>query len=458
LIAFSKGDSLYGMSLSGTAVRRIKRFASTDLGRPAWSPDGGRLAFFYDGSIWGMRADGTDLRKLLALPPAAHSGWSPTWAPDGARIAYPSGDGVSVANVDGTGTTLLVEGNGFQGLKWSPDGTRFVFHRWDPADHDYEIWVMDADGNNQLQLTDNTADDLNPDWAVDGSSLAFVSDRTGNREIFRMLPTGGGQVNLTNTSRNEGNPIWSPRGDRIAFVAAGIWVMPTAGGTPVQVTSTSGDIDWQPVHVTLRVSDITAAFEQTVTVTAQVTGDRAGRTVAIYERPLGASEALVATGTTDTQGRFALNVILRSHTRFRVQLPPDNSHPAGGMAYTTVRVRAKVTGRMVGGYATSGKYRLYHYRASCPRSTTGCPAYQTTVLPNHAGEKVAFTVQWRRNDTWRTVLRFTGALDATSRARFRLIYTDRRIIGAPTRIRVRFAGDNDHDGQTATWSYVKVTL
>ena len=50
----------------------------------------------------------------------------------------------------------------------------------------YEIYVMDNDGGNQRNLTNNPADDRSPSWSPDGKRIAFTSDRDGNREIYVM--------------------------------------------------------------------------------------------------------------------------------------------------------------------------------------------------------------------------------------------------------------------------------
>jgi TolB protein len=74
---------------------------------------------------------------------------------------------------------------------------------------------MDFDGSNQRRLTHNDFDDFAPAWSPNGKTIAFVSDRDGKREIYLMDADGNNQRPLT-----AGNhPQWSPDGQSIIFVS-----------------------------------------------------------------------------------------------------------------------------------------------------------------------------------------------------------------------------------------------
>ena len=77
----------------------------------------------------------------------------------------------------------------------SPEGKiAFVSSR----DGNSDIYVVNADGSGQTNLTNNPADDDRPVWLADGSRVAFVSNRDGNSEIYAMNADGSDQTNLTN--------------------------------------------------------------------------------------------------------------------------------------------------------------------------------------------------------------------------------------------------------------------
>ena len=105
---------------------------------------------------------------------------------------------------------------------WSPDGKRIAFVS--QRDGVSEIYVMDADGGKPQNLTNNPSDDNSPSWSPDGKRIAFSSNRDNRKwrfifEIYIMDADGGNQQNLTNNPLDDQSPSWSPDGKRIVFSA-----------------------------------------------------------------------------------------------------------------------------------------------------------------------------------------------------------------------------------------------
>ena len=84
---------------------------------------------------------------------------------------------------------------------WSPDGRKLAFVS--RRDGNSEIYVINADGSEQENLTQHPARDSHPSWSRDGRKLAFVSRRDGNSEIYVMNADGSGLRNVTRAPSND---------------------------------------------------------------------------------------------------------------------------------------------------------------------------------------------------------------------------------------------------------------
>jgi len=99
---------------------------------------------------------------------------------------------------------------------WSPDGTRLAFQS--NRDGQWEIYTMNVDGSNQTRLTFDAEYDAEPAWEPDGRRIAFVSRRTGGYRIYVMTTDGGNLVQLSNQAYSA-NPTWRSNSDMIAYDA-----------------------------------------------------------------------------------------------------------------------------------------------------------------------------------------------------------------------------------------------
>ena len=119
-----------------------------------------------------------------------------------------------------------------------------------------DIWVMDPDGSNRVNLTSSpSVNDVAPAWSPDHKKIAFQSDMDdGSGEIYVMDDTGGNVVRLTvDVGEADVAPAWSPDGTKIAFesrrdhTVSSIYVMDAANGANViRVTNATPASDQSP--------------------------------------------------------------------------------------------------------------------------------------------------------------------------------------------------------------------
>jgi Tol biopolymer transport system component len=149
--------------------------------RPNWSPDGSKIAFSSsrDGNfeIYTIEPDGSNLTRLTFT--VAQQEDNPNWSPDGRRLAYD-------ACVSATFPC--------------------------PGSPNNEIYAMRADGSVRRRLTNDPSIDWNPAWSPDGREIVFRSDRSPDgTELYKMDANGGNVVQLTIGPFQGGvDPDWQP--------------------------------------------------------------------------------------------------------------------------------------------------------------------------------------------------------------------------------------------------------
>ena len=84
-------------------------------------------------------------------------------------------------------------------------------------DGNYEVYIMNPDGSEQLNLTQHRAQDLEAVWSPTGEQILFVSDRDGVRDLYLMDPDGTHVRRVFKREANRDDPTWAPDGNQIAY-------------------------------------------------------------------------------------------------------------------------------------------------------------------------------------------------------------------------------------------------
>src|SRR5262249_26526557 len=106
----------------------------------------------------------------------------------------------------------------------SPDG-RYVAYEilitdWEADAFRSEIWLAAPAGGEPILIARSPKSNTAPRWSPDGKQLAFLSDRDGRRQVYRVDVRGGEARPVTRAETDVARAEWSPDGRRLAFTAA----------------------------------------------------------------------------------------------------------------------------------------------------------------------------------------------------------------------------------------------
>jgi Tol biopolymer transport system component len=223
---------IYVMDADGSNQTRLTNNPAMDYA-PVWSPDRTKIAFRSNRNghiqIFIMNADGSNQHTLTDYY-LDYAGSSISWSPDGTRITFDIGL-IYVVNTDGTNLTQLTNEYGPDlNPTWSPDGTKIAFESYRGSNGLYnseDIFVVNVDGSNLTQLTHQLWQTYpgatfctTARWSPDNSKISFVTTRSMNYvplKAFVMNADGTNVRYLSSEIPAARQPSWSPDGTKIAF-------------------------------------------------------------------------------------------------------------------------------------------------------------------------------------------------------------------------------------------------
>jgi len=242
-IAFGRREAdgtvdVWTMDANGGSQQRIYDSDSVFLEGMAWRPNGKTL-YLARGYFDGPGNMGLKVVVISAEGPEAQSGlgverlWDrhftyayPAVTLDGGMIAFAHYEGYAIPSrldiytgvmePDGKSVHRIVQLNDEDGIDrnpaWSPDGTAIAWERETAKDSgQFNVWVIDADGNGGTRVTSEPGRQVDPVWSSDGLALIYPSDESGSFQLYMRYAWGDGEaLQLTDGDSNNLNPDVKP--------------------------------------------------------------------------------------------------------------------------------------------------------------------------------------------------------------------------------------------------------
>jgi Tol biopolymer transport system component len=243
------GFRLVGIRPEDGAERSLTEYRWTSVRRFAWLPDGRGLIIaatsqpsplshqiyyvsYPDGKERSITHDLNDYRSMSVsadgesfVTVKVHH-FANIWVAQANNISLSKQISFGVGGYDGS-----------NGVSWTPNGKIVYVSN---VSGTRKIWIMDANGQNPIQLSHGPGEDLHPFVSLNGRHVVYDSDRAGTRNIWRMDMDGGTLRRITQGDREE-DPQISPDGRWVVYTSirsgkVALWKAPVEGCEPVQLT------------------------------------------------------------------------------------------------------------------------------------------------------------------------------------------------------------------------------
>ena len=263
---------VYIMNTDGTKVKNLTNDPSYDA-YPSICPDGKTIVFtstrpvvYGKRNIYTMKTDGTGVKNISESPD--NDDWmakcGPPAAPGGRNrvvfvrdLNWPNGQHeIFVMNDDGTNVRQLTNDPAADLYPSWCGGKLILFASLRPlgGNGGFDIWSVTPDGLQLKNFYGTGHDEVAPSCSPDKSQLLFTRiyfNGPGYSDIFRVKVSGSGEVNLTNTAGYDHFPAWSLDGRKVVFEAPAstndpypkLWVMDAEDGANLRLLTTVPLVD-----------------------------------------------------------------------------------------------------------------------------------------------------------------------------------------------------------------------
>jgi tricorn protease len=209
----SKTPNLWRVPINGGEPKQVTRYTSDAVRFPAMARNGSLIAYLYNGDIYTIHLDGSDIHKVNTI----------------------------IRTDDRVNNTERQTLTTSDGGEMSPDFKQFALMMKGG------IWLMPSNGGTATQLTPNDGHYEDFAWSPDGSKLVTISDRGNQTDVYVIDAKTKALTRITNDAETESDTHYAPDGKSVSFVKAGpqpgLYVAPADGSAPARRVAVGNGIN-----------------------------------------------------------------------------------------------------------------------------------------------------------------------------------------------------------------------
>jgi Tol biopolymer transport system component len=172
-----------------------------------FSPDGSRIAYVIEGTLYTMNNDGSDKKKVSGDIELNEGRFS--FSPDGKRLIFLANYNIWVVNTDASQLRQITEGTNSNYIDWLPDGKKIILISSDEETNTNNIWIMELEGQKQISLTKGEVVSGSVEHSASGNYLSFYSIKDTN-SYFRIMNVDGTGRQILSVGKEASPPPPNP--------------------------------------------------------------------------------------------------------------------------------------------------------------------------------------------------------------------------------------------------------